>query len=74
MPLQVRLAAVRYQTSLGAEIPLSQHFSATVEGYFAYMDPTIFDLTVNSQDLNIVGNTTLIPTTTASGQTTARTC
>jgi TonB family protein len=71
MPLKYGLQQ-SIQTSLGAEIPLSQHFSATVEGYFAYMDPTIFDLTVNSQDLNTVGNTTLIPTTTASGQTTAQ--
>jgi len=36
------------------------------------MDPTIFDLTVNSQDLNTVGNTTSDSTTTASGQTTAQ--
>jgi TonB family protein len=71
MPLKYGLQQ-SIQTSLGAEVPLSQHFSATVEGYFAYMDPTIFDLTVNSQDLNTVGNTTLIPTSTVPPQTDAQ--
>ncbi|HJX55053.1 MAG TPA: hypothetical protein VJ801_20010, partial [Polyangia bacterium] len=71
MPLKYGLLQ-SIQTSLGAEIPLSQHFSASVEGYFAYMDPTIFDLTVNSQTLNIVPNTTLIRTNTAATQTTAQ--
>jgi hypothetical protein len=70
MPLKYGLQQ-SIQTSLGAEIPLSQHFSATVEGYFAYMDPTIFDLTVNSQDLNTAGQTTLIGSG-APGQTTAQ--
>jgi TonB family protein len=63
MPLKYGLQQ-SIQTSLGAEIPLSQHFSASVEGYFAYMDPTIFDLTVNSETINTVGDTTLIPTST----------
>jgi len=71
MPLKYGLLQ-SIQSSLGAEIPLSQHFSASVEGYFAYMDPTIFDLTVNSQTLNTVGNTTLIPTSTLPPQTTAQ--
>jgi TonB family protein len=61
MPLKYGLQQ-SIQTSLGVEVPLSHQFSASVEGYFAYMDPTIFDLTVNSQDLNTVGNTTLTPT------------
>ena len=61
MPLKYGLQQ-SIQTSLGAEVPLSQYFSATVEGYFAYMDPTIFDLTVNADSLNTVGNTTLTPT------------
>ena len=61
MPLKYGLQQ-SIQTSLGAEMPLSQYFSATVEGYFAYMDPTIFDLTVNADTLNTVGNTTLTPT------------
>jgi len=59
MPLKYGLLQ-SIQSSLGAEIPLSQHFSASVEGYFAYMDPTIFDLTVNQQTLNTVPNTTLV--------------
>ncbi len=65
MPLKYGLQQ-SIQTSLGAEVPLSQYFSATIEGYFAYMDPTIFDLTVNAETLNTVGDTTLTPTTTVS--------
>jgi len=71
MPLKYGLLR-SIQSSLGAEIPLSQQFSATVEGYFAYMDPTIFDLTVNSQTLNTVGNATLIPTSSVPPQSTAQ--
>ena len=71
MPLKYGLQQ-SIQTSLGAEVPLSQNFSATVEGYFAYMDPTIFDLTVNSETLNTVGNTTLVPTSTIAPQTNAQ--
>ena len=71
MPLKYGLLQ-SIQSSLGAEIPLSQHFSASVEGYFAYMDPTIFDLTVNSQTLNTVGYTTLFPTSGTPPQTTAQ--
>ncbi len=36
------------------------------------MDPTIFDLTINSQTLNTVGNVSLIPTSTLPPQTTAQ--
>ncbi len=64
MPLKYGLLQ-SIQSSLGVEVPLSQHFSASVEGYFAYMDPTIFDLTVNPQDVNTAGHTTLISTTVA---------
>jgi TonB family protein len=71
MPLKYGLLQ-SIQSSLGAEIPLSQHFSASVEGYFAYMDPTIFDLTVNAQTVNIAGNTGIIPGSTPSSQTTAQ--
>jgi TonB family protein len=71
MPLKYGLLQ-SIQSSLGAEIPLSQHFSASVEGYFAYMDPTIFDLTVNAQTLNTAGNTGLILGSTQSSQTTAQ--
>jgi hypothetical protein len=71
MPLKYGLLQ-SIQSSLGAEIPLSQHFSASVEGYFAYMDPTIFDLTVNAQTLNTAGNTGVISGSTPSSQTTAQ--
>ena len=60
------------QSSLGVEAPLQEHFSLSLEGYFAYMDPTLFDLSVNSQNLNTTGNTSLIPLTTAAPEATAQ--
>jgi TonB family protein len=50
-----------YQTSLGTEVPLQNHFQVSAEGFFNYMDPTIFDLAVN--DLTVVNapNQTVIP-------------
>ena len=51
-----------YQTSLGAEIPLQNRFQFSVDGYFNYMDPTIFDLAVNSTMVGTPYNTTLVPT------------
>lgn len=60
------------QSSLGVETPLHEHFSLNLEGYFAYLDPTLFDLSVNSQNLNTVGNTSVLPTTTAAPETTAQ--
>jgi hypothetical protein len=71
MPLRYGLLEST-QTSLGVEAPLAEHFSVSLEGYFAYMNPTIFDLTVNQQTLNTTGNTSLVPTTTAPPQTTAQ--
>jgi len=71
MPLKYGLLE-SIQTSLGIETPLYEHFSASLEGYFAYMNPTIFDLTVNSQTLNTTGNTSLTTTTTTPPQTTAQ--
>ncbi len=71
MPLKYGLLE-SIQTSLGVEAPLHEHFSLSLKGYFDYLDPTIFDLTVNSQSLNTTGNTTLIRTTTAPPQTTAQ--
>jgi len=71
MPLKYGLLE-SIQTSLGIEAALSHHFTVSLEGYFAYMDPTIFDLTVNSQTLNTAGNTALVATTTAAGQTRAQ--
>jgi len=52
-----------YQTSLGAEVPLERHFQFSVEGFFNYMDPTIFDLSVNSTMVGTPGNQTLFPAT-----------
>ena len=71
MPLKYGLLQ-SIQTSLGVEAPLRHDISLSLEGYFAYMNPTLFDLSVNSQDLNTVGNTTLIPTTTGPGLSTAQ--
>jgi hypothetical protein len=51
-----------YQTSLGAEIPLEHSFQFSVEGYFNYMDPTLFDLSVNSSSVITTPNATLVPT------------
>ena len=70
MPLKYGLLQ-SIQTSFGAEAPLANRFNVSVEGYFAYMDPTIFDLTVNAQNVNTAGNTSLFPSTTAAGQSTA---
>ncbi len=71
MPLRYGLQE-SIQTSLGVEAPLREHFSLSLEGYFAYMNPTIFDLSVNSQDLNTTGNTSLVPGTTIPPTTTAQ--
>jgi len=60
------------QSSLGIEAPLQEHFSLSLEGYFDYMDPTLFDLSVNSQNLNTQGNLTLVPLTVAAQETTAQ--
>jgi TonB family protein len=62
MPLKYGLLR-SYQTSLGAEIPLEKRFQLSVEGFFNYMDPTIFDLTVNDQSVTTLPNNTLVPTT-----------
>jgi TonB family protein len=71
MPLKYGLLE-SIQTSLGVEAPLRQHFSVGLEGYFAYMNPTIFDLSVNSQTLNTVPNATLFTDTTVPGLTRAQ--
>jgi TonB family protein len=62
LPLKYGLSEA-FQTSLGAEIPLRERFQISVEGYFNYMDPTIFDLAVNSTSVVTSPNPTLIPTT-----------
>ena len=60
------------QSSLGVEAPLQDHFSLGLEGYFAYMDPTLFDLSVNSQNLNTTGNSSLLPLTVAGAESNAQ--
>src|SRR5262249_34019120 len=60
MPLQFGLLR-SYQTSLGTEIPLGHRFQLSAEGYFNYMDPTIFDLSVNDATVGPAATETLIP-------------
>jgi TonB family protein len=61
MPLKYGLLR-SYQTSLGAEIPMREKFELSVEGFFNYMDPTIFDLSTNALSVNTSANQTLVPT------------
>jgi TonB family protein len=61
MPIKYGLLR-SYQTSLGVEVPLADRFQLTTEGYFNYMDPTIFDLSVNQNTVIDGANGSLIPT------------
>jgi hypothetical protein len=61
MPLKYGLLR-SYQTSLGVEVPLESRFQLTAEGFFNYMDPTIFDLSVNDPSILNDANPTLVPT------------
>jgi hypothetical protein len=61
MPIKYGLLR-SFQTSLGVEIPLEDRFQLTTEGYFNYMDPTIFDLSVNDPTVIQGANSTLFPT------------
>jgi TonB family protein len=61
MPLKYGLLR-SYQTSLGAEVPLRERTELSVEGFFNYMDPTIFDLSVNAATVGTTANTSGIPT------------
>ncbi len=61
MPLKYGLLR-SIQTSLGAEIPLAARFQLSTEAYYNYMDPTIFDLSINSATVGTAPNSTLIPT------------
>lgn len=61
MPLKYGLLEAT-QTSLGAEIPLAKGFQLTTEGFFNYMDPTIFDLSTNAASVGTDANSTLLPT------------
>ncbi len=61
MPLKYGLLR-SYQTSLGAEVPLREKFQLSVEGFFNYMDPTIFDLTLNTASVVTTANQNVVPT------------
>jgi TonB family protein len=61
MPLKYGLLR-SYQSSLGAEVPMREKFELSVEGFFNYMDPTIFDLSTNSASVVTSANQTLVPT------------
>ncbi len=61
MPLEYGLLR-SFQTSLGVEVPFTNRLQLTTEGFFNYMDPTIFDLSVNNASIIKDANTTLIPT------------
>ena len=61
MPLKYGLLR-SYQTSVGAEIPLREKTSLSVEGFFNYMDPTIFDLSFNQASVVTDPNRTILPT------------
>jgi TonB family protein len=62
MPLEYGLLR-SYQSSLGVEVPLRDRLQLTAEGFFNYMDPTIFDLSVNDPSIINEANDTLVPTT-----------
>jgi TonB family protein len=63
MPIKYGLLR-SFQTSLGVEVPLRDRFQLTTEAYFNYLDPTIFDLSVNLANVTTDANTTLFPTET----------
>jgi len=65
MPLKYGLVK-SYQTSLGVEVPLEHSLQLTTEVYYNYMDPTIFDLSINAATVGTVANPTLIPTSIVS--------
>ncbi len=61
MPLKYGLLR-SFQNSLGVEVPLEHSLQLSTEGFFNYMDPTIFDLAINDASVGTAGNSTLIPT------------
>ena len=63
MPLEYGLLR-SFQTSLGVEVPFANRLQLTAEGFFNYMDPTIFDLSVNDPSIITDANTTITPTGT----------
>jgi len=71
MPLKYGLLR-SYQTSLGVEIPLQERFQFNVEGFFNYMDPTIFDLQVNNATVVTAPNSGLLPNMIVNGPNNAQ--
>jgi TonB family protein len=71
MPLRYGLLG-SVQSSVGAEVPLGAGVGLDVDAYYNWLDPTIFDLAVNPQDLNLGANVSLIPTTTVPPESTAQ--
>ena len=63
MPLKYGLLR-SIQSSLGVEVPLTDRFQLTGEGFYNRLDPTIFDLSVNDASVVNDANPTLFPTTT----------
>jgi TonB family protein len=61
MPLRYGLLR-SYQTSLGAEMPLWEKVQLSIEGFFNYMDPTIFDLSLNTASVVTAANQSIVPT------------
>jgi len=49
------------QNTLGVEVPLGERFQLSTEGFFNYMDPTIFDLSVNAAQVGTAANNSLFP-------------
>jgi hypothetical protein len=63
MPLRFGLLR-SIQSSIGVEAPLDDRLQISAEAFFNYMDPTIFDLSVNDSSIITDANTTLFPTET----------
>jgi TonB family protein len=71
MPLRYGLLA-SVQSSIGAELPLARGIGVDIDAYYSDLDPTIFDLAVNPQDLNTGADVSLIPTTTTPPESTVQ--
>jgi hypothetical protein len=63
MPLRHGLLA-SYQSSLGVEVPMGARFQITAEGYYNYLDPTLYDLQNNEASVLTEAGGTLFPTST----------
>jgi hypothetical protein len=66
MPLKYGLLQ-SYQTSLGIELPLAHRFTLSTEGYYNYMDPTLFDLSIDASTAGTAANTSILPTSIVNG-------